>query len=426
MHGYAPHKHPCMRSLSGTTRQLIFPNALLVGAAAAALLIPATKTISPQTAFGVSAAAIASAALLALRFHSLRSFLLALGLAPAAVFLFRFTDGFQPGIVRMVFGLVLALDFAFLSFAEDAFDWSAVRWWSVLLVLEWTAAALLLRYQPQSLATLAATHTSLAQLNIVTAVFAFVLMMLFLRFLQAPDAISSGILWSAMATAIAAANTSSALLLLAVGGLVMSVSLVERSYWIAFHDELTGIPSRRALKEALASAGDDYCVAMVDVDHFKKFNDTYGHEIGDQVLRMVAAQLANVNRPARAFRFGGEEFAVVFPHTTLEDACAQADALRRAIESESFVVRGPDRSGRPRSERREHYRPRRRPQAEEANVTVSMGVAIATIELESSQVIAAADRALYKAKELGRNRVVASAPGNRAMREFTQRAAARQ
>ena len=60
---------------------------------------------------------------------------------------------------------------------------------------------------------------------------------------------------------------------------------------MAYHDELTGLPGRRALNEALLRVGSRYAVAMVDVDHFKHFNDAYGHEVGDQVLRMVAAQL---------------------------------------------------------------------------------------------------------------------------------------
>jgi len=73
------------------------------------------------------------------------------------------------------------------------------------------------------------------------------------------------------------------------------------------------LPSRRALIERLPSLGRRYTVAMVDVDHFKNFNDTYGHDAGDQVLRMVASRLGEVSGGGTAFRYGGEEFTILFP-----------------------------------------------------------------------------------------------------------------
>ena len=73
---------------------------------------------------------------------------------------------------------------------------------------------------------------------------------------------------------------------------------------MAYHDELTGLPGRRALNEALLRVGSRYAVAMVDVDHFKHFNDAYGHEVGDQVLRMVAAQLDRGGRQSAVPRQG--------------------------------------------------------------------------------------------------------------------------
>jgi PleD family two-component response regulator len=149
---------------------------------------------------------------------------------------------------------------------------------------------------------------------------------------------------------------------------------------------------------------------MVDVDFFKKFNDTFGHETGDDVLRKVARQLERVGGGGTAFRFGGEEFAIVFRDTTLEESKYSAEELRQAIEEDLFVVRGPSRSARKRPERRASTKRSKNPKAVKTGVTVSIGVAdtnsVGHLHVTDPQeVIAAADKALYRAKDLGRNRV---------------------
>jgi GGDEF domain-containing protein len=179
---------------------------------------------------------------------------------------------------------------------------------------------------------------------------------------------------------------------------------------MAYHDELTKLPGRRAFNELLLGLEDRYAIAIVDVDHFKKFNDTYGHETGDQVLRMVAAKLQEVTGGGKAFRCGGEEFAIVFPGVSARDAWEHVDLLRQSIGASSFRVRGQlDRRKVPRpGERREGARIRKiSVQAgDEVSVTVSIGVAEpSTRNRKVDQVIAAADKALYRAKAGGRNRV---------------------
>src|SRR5688500_20279314 len=87
-------------------------------------------------------------------------------------------------------------------------------------------------------------------------------------------------------------------------------SVIEASYLMAYQDGLTGLPARRALTEALHQMNGKFTIAMVDVDHFKKLNDRYGHDVGDQVLRMLASRLAKVSNGGRAFRYGGEEFEI--------------------------------------------------------------------------------------------------------------------
>jgi diguanylate cyclase len=166
----------------------------------------------------------------------------------------------------------------------------------------------------------------------------------------------------------------------------------------AMQDGLTGVGNRRCFdlklvehsKLALETHA-DLCVVLIDIDHFKRFNDTYGHRVGDQVLRVVGAQLkaaANANDvPAR---YGGEEFALLLPGCALDKATERADQLRRAL-SEQYL---------------------RNKQTGECfgQVTVSIGVARYRENEALEDFMGRADKALYRAKRQGRNCVIAEAP----------------
>ncbi|HEY2067218.1 MAG TPA: GGDEF domain-containing protein [Gemmatimonadaceae bacterium] len=223
------------------------------------------------------------------------------------------------------------------------------------------------------------------------------------RTLWRPDATSRGFLWAAIGSVIATSAGPAggrATLHLASAGLVLVVATLESVYAMAYHDELTGLPARRALNEALLRVDGTYTVAMVDVDHFKKFNDTHGHDVGDQVLRMVATHLARVDGGGRAFRYGGEEFAVLFPGKTAEETAPHLETLRMSVAGAAFTQRGRDRPERkPKSPRARHAG------AKQLAVTVSIGASEARGSALPEQVVKAADKALYRAKEAGRNRV---------------------
>ena len=133
-------------------------------------------------------------------------------------------------------------------------------------------------------------------------------------------------------------------------GLILVFAVLEHGYDIAYRDELTGLPGRRAFNNVMEQLGGTYAIAMCDVDHFKRFNDTYGHDVGDQVLRMVASKLSQVGGGGRAFRYGGEEFLVVFRGRSAGEAEPFVESLRRSIADAGFVLRSPDRPERkPRS-----------------------------------------------------------------------------
>jgi len=187
---------------------------------------------------------------------------------------------------------------------------------------------------------------------------------------------------------------------LATAGLILVVAVIEASYMMAYRDGLTELPSRRALNEALPRLSGQFSVAMVDVDYFKRFNDTYGHDAGDHVLRLVAARLAQAPGGGTAYRYGGEEFALVFPGKGQEECLPYLEELREMVETHRFTMR-------------RRFRPRVKPKADKGRksrlaivITVSIGVAERNHRNTSpDQVVQAADKALYRAKEAGRNRV---------------------
>ena len=228
--------------------------------------------------------------------------------------------------------------------------------------------------------------------------------LLAVRFLLHRGAIESGFVWATTAAFFglyAGEGGVASRVYLSTAGFILVIAVIETSYSMAYRDELSGLPARRALNEALLQLPSRYAVAMVDVDHFKKFNEQYGHDVGDQVLRMVASRLLEVSGGGKAFRYGGEEFTVIFPGRSAEEAVPHLETVRRVIEGSSFALRGKGRPRKKPEKPKAAGRPRK-----EVSVTVSVGVADPDRRHTTpDQVIKAADQALYLAKKGGRNQV---------------------
>ncbi|MET0332488.1 MAG: GGDEF domain-containing protein [Dyella sp.] len=187
--------------------------------------------------------------------------------------------------------------------------------------------------------------------------------------------------------------------------LALAAAMVHESFHMAFRDELTGLPGRRALSERLQRLRGDYVLAVLDVDHFKRFNDSHGHDVGDQVLRMVAAQLRK-SFGGKAYRQGGEEFVIVFEGPHWEDCLDMLEQLRQGIQDYRMHLRNAQQ--RP-STTRQGRAQRGAGSTGALAVTVSIGAASSDdVEGGPQAILKAADQALYKAKQGGRNRVVPS------------------
>jgi GGDEF domain-containing protein len=142
---------------------------------------------------------------------------------------------------------------------------------------------------------------------------------------------------------------------------------------------------------------------MLDVDHFKRFNDRFGHRTGDDVLKMIAARMRQIPG-GRAFRYGGEEFAVVFTGGAAPKAIDRMETFRAALARTPFVVRGVPRSTKKARGRKTGGVASR----QRVKITVSVGVGVpGKGGRKAPEVLAAADKALYRAKKAGRNRVAA-------------------
>jgi len=173
-------------------------------------------------------------------------------------------------------------------------------------------------------------------------------------------------------------------------------AIMQETWRMAYLDELTGLSGRRALSEKLQRIGGTYTLAMLDVDHFKRFNDNFGHDAGDAVLRMIASRMSKVQGGGAPFRYGGEEFTIVFKGKKKGEVARYLDHLRTEIASKPFVIRH--------KARRASDKTAGAGDNKTIKITVSIGFADSNgKEASPWDVLKRADKALYRAKGKGRN-----------------------
>ena len=382
---------------------------------AIAALLAAQVSVFPaagRLAVEISACAILLAALgLSLQFNRSRMFFTLLALAAAYVGIFalsRLSDPLKRAVLDGGLCLFLPLDLLAFAFIPERGIMSRYGGlWFGLLAGEALALWLLTAFP--SLLVARALQVQFTQLGILShsdvtqpaLLITFVgLLCLNDRLLRKHDA-ESAAFFLALVTVLPVLHhiqLANAALFLAAAALAFGYAVIQSSWSMAYLDELTGLPGRRALEEQMRQLGGRYSIAMVDVDHFKHFNDRYGHDVGDQVLRFVASRLQQPALAGRPFRYGGEEFCLLYGGRELTQVKDELEQVRADIESCRFDLR---QSGR----RADDTGPADG-MPDMLSITVSIGAAQHGEHLDEPwTVLKAADKALYDAKHAGRNRV---------------------
>lgn len=394
---------------------LIAPGALTLTAAGILLVYAPTTDLAVQMSRGYSLVALAVAVLLAWRMHRSRVLLAALLLL--AVHATPYSRQLSGGIeVDSLAALLLPVLIAAIACTSDRniagrYVASQILTVTVLiacavigLVVAPVDAAFLLTYE--IIDPIYTSWTGLEQLPLMAAVLGLAILTALALFRE--RAIDAGLAWATLAGVLAIASpggTPARGMWMLAAGLILVIALVESFYMMAFHDDLTGLPARRALSQTLAALRPPYTVAIVDVDHFKTFNDRYGHDVGDEVLRMVATRLGGVTGGGRAYRSGGEEFTIVFPGKEKREALPHVEQVREAVADAKFTLR---RKPRPSKADGERKRTNGKSNERRIGVTISVGLAgVGVRNTTTEAVVKAADNAMYRAKKGGRNRVVA-------------------
>jgi len=389
----------------------LVPEAFILGAAALLVTLPSLRAASNGLATVFPFTVAAAALLLGWRFNRSRLVFAIALLALTEYILLQGADTQRERLLYHAMTFLLPINLALVALLPERGTITPaglLRW--ILLGIQVMIVLFLAQSFPDKILKFLTTHLLPGSLTRWTplqqpAIIAFVAIgvLLVLAWLREPQSPVRSYFYALIAvfTALSwhAAGPGQEIWL-ATAGLILVIAVIEASYHMAYRDGLTELPGRRALNEALPRLSGQFSVAMVDVDHFKRFNDTYGHDAGDHVLRLVAARLAQAPGGGTAYRYGGEEFALVYPGKGQEDCLPHLEELRETIETSRFTMR-------------RRFRPRAKPKADKSRktrqaitITVSIGVAERNHRNTSpDQVIQAADKALYRAKEAGRNRV---------------------
>jgi diguanylate cyclase (GGDEF)-like protein len=423
-----------------TLKSLTLPGGVLL-VAVAVLAHSGWLTLAPPALSFLYYSALVGGMLLAWRFHSSRVFLalVVIFLAEQAVALAggaHALPGSAGWITLTAAASLVPLNFILIAFMnEHGFTLPGIAPLGLFLFVETIVVTVLSQVDLPAHAASRAHHAANTIALPDSAVVAFLTagVVLLARAVIKRKPAESALLWSLISFFLSVRFLGASRIsttYAAASACILAVSIIETSYLLAYHDELTSLPSRRAFNDAVLRLQAPYAIAAVDIDHFKRFNDTYGHDTGDEVLRLVASKLAQVTGGGQAYRCGGEEFVILFSGKTSDEVRDHLERLRVAIETAEFHYRGADRRQTPRGpDRRGKVHPTGRSHGRKGDairklaqsrgpaalsVTVSIGLAAASsAKSDPERILQAADKALYRAKENGRNRLESAASSRR-------------
>lgn len=398
-----------------TLMTYLMPGGVILAAALVAMRIEDAATLLLEFAWAYPYIVAVVALLFGWRFNRSRLLFGVLCLVIVDQLFFRFTGGDDASLVltRYVFHMatiLLPFNFMLLCWQQERgiLTLTGILRFSFLLLQPVAAGLLYPTYGGQVVDFIRSYSVVVPLLDVevsspALALNGLALILLFHRFARNRDPLEHGLFWALVAgqVAIFAAEPGlPATVYFSVAGLILIIGGFESAHSMAFRDELTTLPARRALTEAMVKLGNSYSVAMLDIDFFKKFNDRYGHDVGDQVLAMVAAKLKAVGGGGRAFRYGGEEFTILFPGKSVEEVLPHLEEVRKVVAASGFSLRSASRPRKKTKRGKKAWGSKKK-----VSVTISIGVAERRRKDKPFAVLKAADKALYKAKNAGRNQV---------------------
>jgi len=404
------------RSLLRAANALVIPLILIFLAYFFSPKMVVTQKVLLELAYYVPYLFLLPAAGLAWRFNRSRAFFIALMFAGAHLLLNEpVLAGIQieSSIAALFLSYLIPFNLALLVFMKERgiFTKHGLIRFSIFILQVLLAVSLV--YWDQAMTTKILAYPLISESILKSSlvphgaiVVGFIsIVYLFANLLQHPSSLAAskaGILVLFLLAIINIDQPLSGVLLFSVAGILIVLALIQDSYFMAYHDQLTGMPGRRALDEQLLKLGGKYVLVMVDIDYFKKFNDRFGHDVGDQVLRFIAVKLESIAGGGKVFRYGGEEFTILFPGKTTWDVESHLQVTHEMISNSRFYVR--DRS-RPKDAPEESSQLTNR-KLRKVKITVSMGVAEKSDDhANPGDVMKQADQALYRAKNKGRNRI---------------------
>lgn len=283
----------------------------------------------------------------------------------------------------------------FSIFISQAILVTSLLYWNEVLILELLSQPLF----PENFIKIEQVSHGAIIISSIAAIY------LFANLVQTPSSLAAckiGLLALFILVLLNLQQPLSGIVLFSAAGILIILALIQDSYFMAYHDQLTSLPGRRALDEQLLKLGGKYVLVMADIDKFKKFNDRFGHDVGDQVLRFIAAKLESITGGGKVYRYGGEEFTILFPGKTIWDVETHLQNVHELIADSRFYVRDPGRPKDAPEDTTQFLKRKKR----KVKITVSMGVAEKSdAHAVPADVMKQADKALYRAKEKGRNRI---------------------
>jgi len=384
----------------------IFSIAVLIAAFFGEQFLRPQPNATYYVIYTISYIIIGLSMMFALRFNAKRSFFMLFLLLIVELMLIEFRDFFRRSDVIFVSLLLVPPNILLFSFLKERGIISLSGLIRILFLTSQIIGAItFLHFADNNLLNLIKQNFLPQNLHILpfdsaTVVMLFTFSVLLLKEPFQNRSIESSFLWLLIAFELAFILQGNRLLLslmFTASALIVIFAIIADSYKMAYLDNLTTMPARRALEESMLKLSNNYTIAMLDIDHFKKFNDTYGHDVGDDVLRLVAQTLKTVGSGGQAFRYGGEEFTILFSGKKANEVLGELDSLRQKVQDRKFLLREKKRTGKKKRKNGSKNN------VKEISVTISIGVASSVKGTSPQDVIVESDKALYRAKEGGRN-----------------------